>query len=292
MGRPDLSTNPFSILQSRYLILGTFLLASIATGQIYGYLARWQLLPWPWDDPISQPIFSIAIALVQTAVIIWASRDYKLDLSRLFKPWPKSFSATYTVLLVFSLLLFSMGSFLVVFYPIATVLPDYALGMLRVAGKAQYPQTYKALSLFVSLVSAPLVEELVFRGILLQRWATKWGLREGLIVSSVLFGVLHPNNPVGLTMFGLVMGLLYLRTGSLWVPVVCHGLNNLVVAGIGWVTQPTESLSVAATQGNWGWGVLLVVVSAPLLLRFVWRSWPQPKDDIPYLRWGSEGVEK
>ncbi|MEO0888206.1 MAG: type II CAAX endopeptidase family protein [Cyanobacteria bacterium J06648_10] len=283
MDRPSSSTNPFSIVQSRYLILGTFLLASIAVGWIHGYLQNLQLLPWPKDDPIAIPVLAIAIDLVQAGVIIWASRDYRIKLSGVFGPWPPTFSLPYAVLLVCSLLLFSLGSFLVLLRLVSISFPDYAMRMLQTAGDTRYPNLYGWLILFRTLISASFAEELVFRGILLQRWGTKWGLREGLVGSSVLFGVLHFSNPVGLTVFGLVMGLLYLRTGSLWVPILCHSLNNLMVAGLNWLSPATEAATLATTQQNWGLGVVMMVVAAPLLLQFVRRSWPQVGDEIPYL---------
>jgi hypothetical protein len=153
-------------------------------------------------------------------------------------------------------------------------------------GDSRYPQLYDRLMLVVLLVLAPFAEELVFRGILLQRWATKWGLRWGVIASSALFGLLHINNPVGLTLFGLVMGLLYVQTRSLWVPIACHGLNNLAAVGIDsmsrWASSE-QTYTLADMQASWWVGLILIGVSAPFLMRFIWRSWPQRQAKIPYL---------
>ena len=136
----------------------------------------------------------------------------------------------------------------------------------------------------------------MFRGILLQRWAMKWGLRWGVVASSLLFGLLHFNNPVGLTLFGLVMGLLYVRTRSLWVPVLCHCLNNLAALGIDWLSKTTtpvdNPVTVESIQQSWWVGLVLILVALPLLGQFFRRSWPQPLDEIPYLLNGPRLKEK
>ncbi|MEL6160680.1 MAG: CPBP family intramembrane glutamic endopeptidase [Cyanobacteria bacterium J06554_11] len=291
------SLNPFLTLQSRYLVLGTYLVASVVVGLGYAYLGQLELLPWRWEDPISMPVLSIAIWTVLVAVIVWASREHGLQLSHLFGLKIPRFSVFYAGLLVVSLLIFSMGCFSVVFYFLSLSFPNYAAQMLETdlmlgGGNSSLPQLYDVLMLFLLLVYAPLVEELVFRGILLQRWGTKWGLRWGLLWSSVLFGILHVNNPLGLTLFGLVMGLLYLRTRSLWVPVLCHGLNNLAAVGIDWLSDLTtagseEVVTVAAMQENWWVGLILIGIAAPFLMHFIWRSWPKPQDSIPYLANGT-----
>lgn len=291
MDRPNPSVNPFLTLQSRYWVLGTYLLVSTAAGVLYGLLKNQHRLPQRLDDPISTPILSIAVLTVLAGVILAVGRDRGLSIGYLFGRRSPRFSLPYAGLLVASLLVFSLGSFSVVFYFLSLGFPDYAAQTLETnqmlgGGDSRYPQLYDGLMLLVLLVLAPFAEELVFRGILLQRWAMKWGLRWGVIASSMLFGLLHINNPVGLTLFGLVMGLLYVRTHSLWVPIACHGLNNLAAVGLDWVSRQAggeQTYTLADMQESWWVGLVLIGVSAPFLMRFVWLSWPKRQDEIPYL---------
>lgn len=286
-----LPPNPFLRFQSRYLILATFLIASPVVGGLYAILGEWQLLPPPNEDPISTPILTIALLTVMGCAVLWASRYDGLNVKYLFGQQIPKFSLLYSVLLVASLLLFSLGISSIVFYFLSLVFPGYVAQLLEsnvllVGTQSLYPRLYEGLMLFLLVVYAPLVEELIFRGILLQRWSVKWGLRRGLIASSMLFGALHLNNPLGLTLFGLVMGLLYVRTRSLWVPVACHSLNNLAAVGIDWLSKLATSgqtSTVSDIQDVWLTSLVLVVVSLPFLGWFVWRSWPKQADPIPYL---------
>lgn len=293
------SNNPFLNLQSRYLVLGTYLIASIVLGMLYGMLGQLSLMPKLAGDAISVPILSIAIWTVMASVILLVGKTQGLQLKYLLGPrgfdHPNKdaprLSYLYAGLLVASLLIFSLGSFSVVFYVIAALTPDYAADILETnlmlgGGGSNYPQLYDGLMAFLLLVYAPLVEELVFRGILLQRWGMKWGLRWGVVASSLLFGLLHVNNPLGLTLFGLAMGLLYVRTQCLWVPIFCHALNNLAAIAIDSLSKASgseQAYTVAEVQDSWSVGLLLIAISAPFLGHFIWRSWPRRGDKIPYL---------
>ncbi len=66
---------------------------------------------------------------------------------------------------------------------------------------------------------APVVEEFVFRGLLLTRWSRKWGISRGILASSLLFGIAH-GNLLGMVFFAIVMSILYIETRSLVVPIV------------------------------------------------------------------------
>jgi membrane protease YdiL (CAAX protease family) len=93
---------------------------------------------------------------------------------------------------------------------------------------------------FISVVVAPLGEEVLFRaGIFriarsfLPRWAA-------ILLSALAFASLHMSmvHFIPLTVLGIVFALAYEKSGSLLVPVVAHGLFNLnsilnLLAGLG-----------------------------------------------------------
>lgn len=93
-----------------------------------------------------------------------------------------------------------------------------------------------AVSLLILLPLAA-VEEITVRGYLLQtlgRSVGKWG---GLVISSVLFALLHAQNEhvgqqplalVGILLAGLYLGSAYLITGNLWLAIFIHAGWNLM----------------------------------------------------------------
>ena len=87
---------------------------------------------------------------------------------------------------------------------------------------------------FISVVVvAPIIEEFLFRGFLysqLRRSALKdWG---AIAVSSLVWTAIHFQYEIGilffLFLFGLFLGVLRLKYGSLLIPIVLHAINNLL----------------------------------------------------------------
>jgi len=83
-------------------------------------------------------------------------------------------------------------------------------------------------------LAAPFAEELFFRGVLFRLLRRYWGVAAGVIVSSLLFGLSHVFVEVmpGTVLLGIVMALLYQRSGSLWVPMTFHAVYNSASLGI------------------------------------------------------------
>ena len=81
-----------------------------------------------------------------------------------------------------------------------------------------------------AVVLAPLFEETIFRGALLPVLAVRFGPLAGVLLSGLLFAMAHIS--VGelapLTVLGVGLGLVRLRSGRLWPSVLMHGLWNAV----------------------------------------------------------------
>jgi hypothetical protein len=79
-----------------------------------------------------------------------------------------------------------------------------------------------------------LIEEWFFRGMLLKHFVSKGLVREGWIITSILFGALHFSPeasmiiPVILSGVGAYFGYLYIRTGNIWVPITAHAVYNSI----------------------------------------------------------------
>ena len=82
------------------------------------------------------------------------------------------------------------------------------------------------------LVVAPaLCEETLFRGIVLRGFAAGFGSVRALLITSVLFSLMHGTYlQLAMTfVLGVYFGSLVLLTRSLWAGILAHGLNNLAV---------------------------------------------------------------
>ena len=79
-----------------------------------------------------------------------------------------------------------------------------------------------------SIFLAPVIEALIFRGVLFNRLKIRTGIIPAMIISSLLFAVGHDFG--GITsafIFGICMCILYLKTDNILVPMSIHFLNNV-----------------------------------------------------------------
>jgi len=131
------------------------------------------------------------------------------------------------------------------------------------------------LILFV-VVIGPVIEEVVFRGLLLRRWIARGGLWRGIIGSSVIFALLHPPFWIGAFVVGVFLSLLYLVTRSLYVPIAFHALYNGMVTfatiGAGQLAQAeSKQPTLAEFRTQWISELLLLLVSGWIILRTIRR---------------------
>ena len=95
----------------------------------------------------------------------------------------------------------------------------------------QNPQGFFGFVLsLISTVAVPaLVEEFACRG-LMMGLLKKYGEGFAILVSSLLFGLMHGNFqqiPFAF-LVGLVLGFITIKSGTIWVAVAVHGFNNLI----------------------------------------------------------------
>ncbi|MBU3111613.1 CPBP family intramembrane glutamic endopeptidase [Clostridium lacusfryxellense] len=81
-----------------------------------------------------------------------------------------------------------------------------------------------------AVIIAPIYEEVIFRGIMLKGMARKMNPILAIIISALFFAILHMNIPQGINAFllGIVIGSIYLNTGSIYLSIFAHFINNSV----------------------------------------------------------------
>ncbi|MFQ5974876.1 MAG: lysostaphin resistance A-like protein [Candidatus Hydrothermarchaeales archaeon] len=90
---------------------------------------------------------------------------------------------------------------------------------------------YILLVTFFVGVLDPIVEEVLFRGVVHTAFQNKDGFKKGLIVSSLVFALAHLDLLVLPILFimGAVLAYVYYKTESLLAPVLMHMTNNTLV---------------------------------------------------------------
>ncbi len=118
---------------------------------------------------------------------------------------------------------------------------SWATGTIRVEGFARpappgTPVAAYFIGALIAFLSVGVYEELMFRGYVLQALEERGSKVAAVIVSSLLFAVLHFANPgadptglINTALIGALLAAIYLRTRSLWMPIGFHFAWNFLL---------------------------------------------------------------
>lgn len=82
--------------------------------------------------------------------------------------------------------------------------------------------------LIATIIISPISEELIFRGVFLNRLRLAVPLTFAILISSLLFAALHSFGSIfSAFIFAICVAILYLKTDNIFVPMLAHFLNNL-----------------------------------------------------------------
>lgn len=117
------------------------------------------------------------------------------------------------------------------------------------------------LNLFVVALVPAICEEFFFRGILLQYTRFISGSTWlSIIVSAVVFSAFHGQffGFLPRLVLGIMLGYMFMNSGSIWVPVAAHFLNNAMAVLVVYFEKDLSALAVfqETYQFAWYWVIL------------------------------------
>lgn len=121
--------------------------------------------------------------------------------------------------------------------------------------------------ILTAVVIAPIYEEVIFRGILLKGMASKINPTLALVVSALFFAMLHMNFPQGINAFllGLVIGSIYLNTGSIYLCIFAHFVNNSVG-----ISTSMEFQLISGKYAILSHGIAFIIGTIILTVSYIW----------------------
>ncbi|MFO8235950.1 MAG: type II CAAX endopeptidase family protein [Bacteroidales bacterium] len=154
-----------------------------------------------------------------TLLLIIQFKRVKTPAEKTFRNSHYSFR-TGTIIVILSVLL------IIAIDPLTELIPvsDYFRDILD----RMYSETIPAF--LTAVIVAPVMEELIFRGIMLEGLLKNYNPLKAIILTNLLFGVAHLNpwQFAGAFLMGLFISWVYWRTRSIQLAIVIHFINNLV----------------------------------------------------------------
>ena len=170
--------------------------------------------------------YVLAVLVGGLIILLWKKKEIYVQM---FQPRQKM---TFKVFLQILAVFVSAQALLQVFAPALEWLLN-RIGLSSMAALEAASATADTFSMFLYLaIFAPLGEELLFRGLIL-RVLEPVGKRFAIIVSAVMFGLLHANIiqiPFGF-LVGLVLGYVTVEYSIVWA-IILHMINNFVLGDL------------------------------------------------------------
>ncbi len=289
--------NPFYFIKVRQIFLWMILMAVGIGVQLFYIVPR--LIGFKVDSKDPDPIFaSLGSIIVIILTSAWLLRQCKLlgiNLKQLFGEVPSNYKWLPLVGLVIARVLFSRGMFRLSYYPLSFIAPSFVETILNeninnsflvAASKTFAPALYYLLEVISIFVVVPVFKTFVFQGIVLHRWAAKWGIRPAISALCILCGVLAYGNVIGVISIVLIDTLLYIKNRTLIVPIIAsilHTAISIFLILLLTISNSTKTASVLEQfRSEWRLGVFFLVLSAPWVVHFIVKNWPSPNEQLPY----------
>ena len=201
-------------------VVGIYLLATVASSIVMAIIAAvsggaGSLAERMSSGPMSALSYALSMTLTIVGVLIY--RKLRRGKGKMFRLSMRGFNP---MLILWGFVLVLITG--IVIEPVLNLFPESFLDLLNQMG------ANGGWSVLMLAVLAPVMEEVLFRGILLDAVREKYSSGRAIVVSALMFGVIHiiPQQVVNAFVIGLILGFIYVRTDSLWPVIIIHALNN------------------------------------------------------------------
>lgn len=230
--------------------------------------------------PVPDAAYFLITFLSSFAMLIvaafWFRADWKCFL--VDRPTKRQFFH-YSVLAVPLIALSVLAAYLV-YFPLSFIWPEAVTDWLLLEQSPFiWPRTDleaifgSVINFAAIVVLLPYLEEILFRGFLLNRCLTRWRPWVAIFITSICFGVLH-TDILGASVFSVFMCLIYMKTGSLTGPLIIHITNNAIAVLVDFVSvlyYGTEPTTLSEFRSYWWISLPAALISIPWLVWY-WRT--------------------
>ena len=221
------------------------------------------------------------LSLISTAlfilVLLYKFRVNKNKLLLMIKDYLKKVNIKELGSIVATQLCLSMGISLLSIGIVYFTFPNMLNELLSESSVSEV-STYSGLfiSMLITVVGAPIMEELFFRAIIFKRVSRKFNIYIGMVISSLVFGLLHIELAIiGAFIFGIACCILYIKYRNILIPMTVHFFNNLIA----FLPQlnihaPTNTAQVTNTDAivSLSFGSILFIIGMFFFIKFILKN--------------------
>ena len=239
----------FPTIMDILAMLGIFLLSSVVTILITTILGMGSTPDLTPEGKGLDIAIKSAILYSTSIILMLIYRHFRGGRGRIFQISSSGFNPT--ILLWGVILSFAIG---VVIEPLIALLPTPDIAGALGSG------TWTIISV---VVMAPIFEEIMCRGIILESIKSRYGTWIAWIISSIFFAIIHgePILVINAFFMGLVLGFVYIQSKSIFAPIILHAINN-ALAYIMMISGNGDTLLIDFIDNQTTYTIVYVVASS------------------------------
>ena len=174
------------------------------------------------------------------------------------------------LIMLITYLLMNVSGLIIIVLRLNELFPKYT-ELMDVIGSGPF-----LLQLLAAVLMAPILEEVLCRGIIFSRMREISGFWVSALVSSLIWAAMHLNVIQGITtfLFGIFLAFLYEKFKMLIVPILCHGLFNLIGQTAAYFDEQSGYAPPEIPNEKGAFIIALIIAGAILLwlIRLLTRS--------------------
>lgn len=250
--------NTIKILRIRGLARSLFIVLGVILIQMLAAILWWGLVLHHVENPDSRLMQISVISALLT--ILWCCLFYYQSSWGILE-----YRRVCSVKAVISILGLGMGGCIVVALLLSllqSLFPAAFNGYTKIMD--QFGQGELVITLLYTIGLGPVMEELVFRGAVLDRLRlAAYPFWVANLLQAALFGVYHMNLVQGIYAFlwGILLGLLYQATGSILASILAHMIFNTTNYLLGWLFPEGKAVAIPLYLGIFFFGVIFFAVA-------------------------------
>ncbi len=190
----------------------------------------------------------VSAVLTIPLMIFFMHRDKNAEiLNNRYKKYEQPFFLKYLLIVPFAIgCMYSANAFVAI---LTMLMPSGMVETYEATEQAIYGSSF-VLQVLASGIFGPIVEELIFRGLIYNRIKRMSGITIAAVISSIIFGIFHGNwvqAPYAM-IIGLVCVYVYERYKSIAAPILLHISANMCSLIMFFISTTVESDSTAVTM--------------------------------------------
>lgn len=222
-------------------------------------------------------LLSLISTVLFIIILLYKFRVNKNKLLLMIKDYIKKINIKELGGVVATQLCLSMGISLLLIGIVYFTFPNMLNNLLSESSVSEV-STYGGLfiSMLITVVGAPIMEELFFRAIIFKRISRKFNIYIGIVISSLVFGLLHIELAIiGAFIFGIACCILYIKYKNILIPMTVHFLNNLIafLPQLD-INAPTNTSPITNTDAivSLSFGSLLFLIGMFFFIKFILKN--------------------